>query len=288
MTPLRQRMIEEMSVRGFAPKTQEAYVAAVRGLAAHYCRSPDELTKDELQAYLLHCLTVRRLAPASCRLILNGLRFFYLKTLRWSSIDLDLPAPKQPTILPEVLNRSELERLFAAARNIKHRTLLKVTYAAGLRVSEVVRLRTTDLDHERMTIRVDQGKGAKDRLTLLTPTLLEAVRVYREICRPHRWLFPNQALPAGPLSISTAQRAFLRAKRRAGIAKGGGIHSLRHAFATHQLEVGMPLHRLQQLLGHRSIRTTMRYVHLVEQPSYLIEGAADLLAARCDGEGVRQ
>lgn len=278
MTPLRQRMIDEMTLRGFSPKTQLAYIAAVKGLARHYGCSPDLLSIDQLQAYLLHCLRVRELSHSSCLQILHGLRFLYLKTLGWTSADLDIPRPKQKQVLPEILNKGELERLFGAVRNVKHKALLHTTYAAGLRVSEVVRLRVRDLDSERMTIRIEQAKGAKDRYALLAPALIDALRAYYKVYRPAVWLFPSNEDPAQPLSISSAQRLYTRAKRQAGIVKRGGIHALRHAFATHQLEAGMPMHRLQRLMGHHAISSTLRYIHLIEQPGYLIEGAADLLA----------
>lgn len=278
MTLLRQRMIDEMTLRGFSPRTHEAYIAAVVGLARFYKRAPDQLCIDQIQAYLLYCLRERQLSHSTCRQILNGLRFFYVKTAGWSSADFDLPAPKKKQVLPEVLSATQVQQLFLFTRNLKHRALLKTTYAAGLRVSEVVSLRVRDLDPERMTIRVEQGKGAKDRYTLLTPALLDELRGYYKIHRPVEWLFPSNQDPRHALSIQTAQRVFTCAKRRARIAKRGGIHALRHTFATHQLEAGMPVHRLQRLLGHQSIGSTMRYIHLAQQPNYLIEGAADLLA----------
>ena len=280
MTLLRQRMIDEMTLRGFSPKTHTAYIAAVTGLARYYNRAPDQLCIDHIQAYLLYCLRDRHLSHATCRQILNGLRFFYLKTAGWSTADFDLPSPKAKQVLPEVLSRSELQRLFAFTRNLKHQTLLKTTYAAGLRVSEVVHLRVHDLDSERQVIRVEQGKGAKDRYTLLTPSLLGALRAYYKVHRPSVWLFPSNQDPRHALSIQSAQRIFTRAKQLAGIEKVGGIHALRHSFATHQLEAGMPIHRLQGLLGHHAISSTMRYIHLAQLPSYLIEGAADLLATQ--------
>ena len=278
MTALRQRMIDEMTLRGFSPRTHDAYLAAVRGLAGYYRCSPDRLCIDQVQAYVLHCLRERRLSHSSCRQILHGLRFFYLKTQGWTTADFDLPAPKQPQVLPEVLSIEELRRLFAWTRNLKHRALLETTYAAGLRVSEVVHLRVSDIDRDRGLLRVEQGKGAKDRYTLLAPSLRVALRAYYKVHRPSYWLFPSNQDPSTALSIQSAQHVFSRAKRLAGITKKGGIHALRHSFATHQLEAGMPIHQLQQLLGHRSIGSTMRYVHLVRLPAVLIEGAADLLA----------
>lgn len=279
MTALRQRMIDEMTLRGFSPRTHEAYIAAVFGLARYYRRAPDQLNLDEIQAYLLYCLRERQLSHATCLQILNGLRFLYLKTLGWPSADLDLPRPKKQRVLPEVWNATEVAALFKFACSPKREAVLKTTYAAGLRVSEVVRLRPRDLDAERMTIRVDQGKGAKDRYTLLTPALHAVLRAYCQVYRPSVWLFPSNLDPREALSIQSAQRYFMQAKRRAGITKDGGIHALRHAFATHQLEAGMPIHRLQQLLGHQGISTTMRYIHLAQPSNTLSESAADLLAA---------
>lgn len=279
MTALRQQMIIEMTLRGFSPRTHEAYLAAVTGLAKHYRRSPDRIGAQEIQAYLLHCLEQRKLSYSTCLQILNGLRFFYLKTLKQWPGDFDIPRPKVPQRLPEILNRRELSALFAACRNLKHRTILQTIYAAGLRVSEATHLRVQHLDPDRGTLRICQGKGNKDRYSVLSTSLAQALRTYQEIYRPGGWLFPSSCDPQTALSVSSIQKAYTCAKRAAGLHKQGGIHALRHAFATHQLEAGMPVHRLQRLLGHRSLSTTMRYVHLVSLPEHLVEGATDLLLA---------
>jgi len=270
-------MIDEMTLRGFSPRTHEAYLTAVFGLAKYYRRSPDQISIDEVQAYLLHCLNEQGLSAATCRQIIGGLKFFFVKTLRLPPAAFELPRPRAAQRLPDILSSSEVLRLLAACANLKHRTLLETTYAAGLRVSEVTRLRVEHIDVERGLLRVEQGKGQKDRYSLLSTSLAEHVRDYRTVYAPTTWLFPSSIDPRCPLEISSVQKAYTRAKRAAGLNKSGGIHALRHAFATHQLEAGMPVHRLQQVLGHRSISTTMRYIHLVAVPGYLQEHGADLL-----------
>jgi integrase/recombinase XerD len=191
----------------------------------------------------------------------HGLRFFYRVTLNRPEAELCLPVPKQPSRLPEILSREEIRRLFEATMNLKHRALLMATYSAGLRVSEVVHLKVSDIDSARMMLRIDQGKGAKDRYTLLSKRLLSELRRYWVAYRPRHWLFP---LRTGdhPISARSAQKIYYAAKARAGITKQCGIHGLRHAFATHLLEAGVDLHTIQRLLGHGHLSTTMRYFHL--------------------------
>jgi site-specific recombinase XerD len=218
----------------------------------------------------------RKLAWSSCNVVLHGLRFFYYQTLERDHMTFAIPLPRQPSKLPEILSQEEIRRLFDMIDNPKHRALLMTTYAAGLRVSEVVRLRVSDIDSDRGMIRVDQGKGAQDRYTLLSKRLLQELRRYWRIDRPRPWLFPSRRLN-GPLSISCAQRLYIAARRRAGIAKQGGIHALRHAFATHLLEAGTDLHTIQRLLGHRHISTTMRYFHLAQRTLMANRSPLDLL-----------
>jgi len=264
MGELRDRMHHDMVVRGLAERTQESYLAAVAGLAKFYSRPPDRLTQREVEAYLVHLAEERRLAWNTRSLIINGLRFFYHTTLGRKQMDFSIPRPKTPAQLPEILSREEVARILSRPNNPKHRLLLMTAYGAGLRVSELVRLRVGDLDSDRMTVRVEQGKGAQDRYTLLSPRLLEELRAYWRRQRPWPWLFPSQR-SAQPVSVSCAQRVWGRAKRDARVTKRGGIHSLRHAFATHLLEAGTDLHTIQRLLGHRHISTTMVYFHLARK-----------------------
>ncbi len=264
MTTLRQQMTEDLIARGMAPATREAYLRAVTGLAGFYHRSPDRLSQREVQAYLVHLSQDRGLAWSSCNVASQGLRFFYRITLGRSDTRFFVPCAKQPARCPRILSRAEVERLFEMTCNLKHRALLMTVYGAGLRVSEVVRLQVSDIDSDsdRMTIRVEQGKGQKDRYTVLSERLLHELREYWRTYRPPApLLFPG---PDGrkPLTRNSAYRIYISAKVRAGIHKNGGIHSLRHAFATHLLESGTDLHTIQRLLGHRNLRTTQGYFHL--------------------------
>ena len=187
-----------------------------------------------------------------------------------------VPSPRRPGTLPAILSRVEVERLIAHAHNAKHRTMLLTTYAAGLRLTEVLHLRVADIDSARMTIRVEQGKGGQDRYTVLSRRLLEALRVYWRGARPTPWLFPSAHRPQ-PMDPSALQRAYQTAKRRAGITKPGGIHALRHAFATHLLEAGVDIHTIQRLLGHGHISTTTRYFQLTRHTEMGPDSPLDLL-----------
>jgi integrase/recombinase XerD len=261
MTPIRKQMPEAMKVRGMAERTQEAYVNAVAGLAKFYHTPPDQLNERQVQRYLLYMLDERKLSWSTCNQAYNALKFFYHATLKRPDEQFCIPRARQPQKLPEILSRQEVERLLLAAVELKHRCLLMTVYGAGLRVGEAVRLKVSDIDSERMTIRVEQGKGKKDRYTVLSQRLLGVLRQYWLAYRPRQWLFTNRRGDE-PLSIGTAQKIFYRAKKQAGITKQCGIHGLRHAFATHMLEAGVDLHTIQKLLGHGHIGTTMRYLHL--------------------------
>jgi integrase/recombinase XerD len=266
VSELRTRMIDDMTLRGMAAKTQDAYVRSVAGLAAYYHRSPDRITDREVQAYLLHLIRERGLSWSSCSVAVHGLRFFYHQTLGREKTTFHIPGPRKPSKLPEILSREEVTRLFTHTGLPRHRVLLMTAYAAGLRVSEVVHLRVRDIDSERMTIRVEQGKGAQDRYTLLSPRLLAELRSYWQLEHPSPWLFPTRRGKAPrPMNYCTAERIYVAAKQRASIAKAGNIHALRHAFATHLLEAGTDLHTIQRLLGHHHISSTMRYLHLARK-----------------------
>ena len=264
MTTLQQRMIEAMTVRGLVPSTQQAYLRAVRGLAAYYKRSPDTLSTRDIQRYLLMLHEERGLAYSTCNTIVHGLRFFYGTTLGRSAMHFVIPLAKEPSKLPLILSRHDIRQLLAAAESLRDQALLKVTYNAGLRASEVVHLAIAHIDSRRMCLRIVQGKRQKDREALLSPRLLQDLRAYWRVYRPDPWLFPGQD-GSQPLARKTAYLIFQRAKDRAGIAKPGGLHLLRHAFATHLLEAGVDLPTIQQLMGHTNIRTTLRYLHVARQ-----------------------
>jgi site-specific recombinase XerD len=270
-------MLKQMQLQRLAPKTQQSYINAVRGLARFYRRSPDQLTPRQLQDYLHHLLVERKLAWSTCNIAIHAFRFLYCKTLKWDACQLDLPRGRREQKLPQILSPQEVERLLSSPSNPKHRALLMTTYAAGLRVSEVVALQVSDIDSQRMAIRVRQGKGRKDRETLLSPRLLAELRTYWKLERPRPWLFPGHDRTQ-PLSIATAQKVYHHARREAGIKRHGGIHTLRHCFATHLLEAGVDPRTLQVLLGHHSLNTTMRYLQVTRNHVLGVRSPLDLLA----------
>ena len=278
MSVLRARMIEQMQLYRKAPGTQDQYVKAIYHLTAYYKRSPDQLSPQEIRGYLHYLLSERQLAWSSCNVVAAAIRFFYVDTLGWTPMELNLPPRPAHKPLPRVLSVEQLEHLFATTDNPKHRALLMTAYAAGLRVSEVVRLQSTDIesDASRMLIRINQGKGNKDRYSLLSERLLVKLRTYWQIERPRPWLFPgskaNQPMPSG-----TAQKVYNQARSRAGIEPGSGFHTLRHSFATHLFDAGVDPHTIQLLLGHRSIKTTLKYVHVSRRHLMHIQSPLDLL-----------
>jgi len=277
MTPLRQKMIDAMQLRGFSVRTHQSYLAAVNDLARYYHRSPDGLNREEIQAYFLYLVKERHLAPASCRLSLNGIRFFYIQVVGLSSFEITITLPKRPQKIPELLTLQEISQILSACQHAKHRMLLSTCYGCGLRVSELVALKVRHLDGENQRMRIEQGKGQKDRYVMISPELLRQLRFYWQRFRPKQWLFEHRD-EERPLAIQTVQRVFRIAKQRAKINKIGGIHSLRHAYATHQLQGGLPVHQLQSMLGHQDLRTTLRYVHWV--PDYKAQAQhVDLIAS---------
>ena len=261
MGALREQMDQDMVLRGLATRTREAYLAAVVGVAKHYRRSPDQLSEQEVERYLLHLIEERKLAWSSTNQVACAVSFLFRVTLKRPQATFHLPRRKAPSKLPQILSREEVRELLAASRNLKHRTVLTTTYAAGLRLTEVCNLKSADIDSQRMMLRVECGKGAKDRYTLLSPQLLDLLRLYWRAHRPGLWLFPSRDA-SRPIDPSQAHRMYHAAKQRAGITKAGGIHSLRHAFATHLLEGGVDVHTIQRLLGHGHLSTTARYFHL--------------------------
>jgi len=261
MSALRTRMLRDMTVRGFSPRTHEAYIRQVVGLARHYHRSPDQLSADEVQTYLAHLYQARQRSWSTCAQAAHAFRFLYHVTLGRETTAFHGPAPRQPQTLPDILSREEVWRLIRACPHRWHRLLLATTYAGGLRVSEAVALKVADLDADRMTIHINQGKGGKDRYVPLSTRLLQDWRAYWRLRPPHVWLFANRP-GTRPIDVTVAQKVYTMAKLRAGITKQGGIHALRHACATHLLEAGRNLPTVQALLGPRHLSTTARYLHV--------------------------
>jgi site-specific recombinase XerD len=269
-------MLEEMNLRNFAPTTQKAYLYAVTKLAQYYKRPPDELGKEQIRSYLLYLTTERKLSPNTMTMLISGLRFFYNETLGWDETKLFIPPRRKSSSLPEVFSPNEVVRLIEATRGLKQRVLLMTAYSAGVRVSELVNLKLGDISSERMMIRVEQGKGQKDRYTILSKTLLVELRWYWKRYRPCVWLFPNRT-KNGPLSKNQGWRIYDQAKKRAGLKGGRGINTLRACFATHLLEAGEDLRKIQLLLGHSSILSTQRYLRLRQQTLGSTVSPLDLL-----------
>jgi integrase/recombinase XerD len=264
MTELRQRMMDAMVQRGFAQRTQETYVQAIRRMAQHYRRDPATYTPEEVQAYLLHMVKERKLSYSTMNQAACAARFLYEKVLGRERELFPIAMAKAPAKQPELLAREEIARLLAHCSHPVHRMLLQTMYASGLRVSEACALRVTDIDShsDRMCIRVACGKGGRGRYTLLSPSLLANLRTFVRSFGPRTWLFCNHT-GTQPVSIESAQRAYQGARHRARIMKSGGPHTLRHCFATHLLEGGVDLFTIQKLLGHGHISTTARYLHLI-------------------------
>jgi integrase/recombinase XerD len=264
MTQLRQRMLEELQRRNYATGTVRLYLQHVAAFAQHFHRSPDQLGAEEIRRYQLFLIQEKKLAWSSYNQIVCALRFFYAKTLKRAFLLQDIPFPRQQQRLPLILSREEVARILTAPPHLKSRALLMTIYAAGLRRSEVARLRVSDIDSARMTITVHQGKGQKDRVVMLSPVLLDTLRQYWRHAKPKQWLFPGET-PGQPISGNDIFMVFHNAVRRAGITKKLSPHSLRHCFATHLLESGTDLRTIQMLMGHRSLKTTARYLHVSQQ-----------------------
>lgn len=262
MTPLRQRMLEDMQVRNLAPRTQQTYIEQVARFARHFGRSPALLGPAEIRAYQVYVATEKQLAPASLAVAVAALRFLYTVTLQraWT-VEVVIPTPKVPDRLPVVLSPDEVLQFLACAPGPKHRAILTTCYAAGLRISEVLHLRPTDIDSRRMVIRVDQGKGQQDRYVMLSPKLLALLRTWWRVDRSPAWLFPGDR-PGHAISKTAVEKACHTARRRCGIPKPITPHLLRHAFAVHLLEAGTDVRTIQLLLGHRSLATTARYLRI--------------------------
>ncbi len=269
ISPLRQRMIDDMRMRKFSDKTQLDYVRAVRNFTKYLKRSPDTAKVEDLRNYQLH-LVDHGISPASLNSAISGLKFFFNVTLDRGELVAKLQPVHMPRKLPVILSREEVGRLIAAAGNLKHQTALALAYGTGLRVNEVVTLKVGDIDSQRMTLRVEQGKGQKDRYAMLSPVLLERLRVWWRVARAQGkmldggWLFPGLN-PIRPLSARQLNRAIHNAADEAGIEKHISMHSLRHAFATHLLEQKVDIRLIQVLLGHKKLETTALYAQVATE-----------------------
>lgn len=268
MTPLRQQLVQEMVLRGFSPRTQECYTGAIYHLAKYYRRSPDLLSDQQLRDYVYHLATERKLSASSLNQTVSAFRFFYEQVLHRDASQFRrfLPRVKKEVKRAQVFSVEEVERLLTVGcEHPKHRAFLMTVYGAGLRLNEACHLKMEHVDGARHQIRIEQGKGKKDRYTLLSPVLLEELRLYWRLFRPAHWLFSASRDPQLPMSDYNGQRIFYCAVTRAGLPNKGGIHCLRHSFATHLLEAGVEITAVQRLLGHTSLSTTAGYLHVRQE-----------------------
>jgi len=261
INPFHTKMLNELKFRRLSESTIKSYVNSVNGLAEFYNIPLDQISNEEIMDYLLYLQEERGLAWNTCNIVASGLLFFYNNVLSNRDTELQLPVRKHKKSLPEVLSQSDIEVLLNSVSNMKERIILMTAYSAGLRVSELVNLRFNDIDSKRMTIRVVDSKGNKDRYTILSTKLLKTLRNYYHYCEPENYLFPSRGLGKN-ISIVTVQRIYTKTKRKAKITKGKGIHILRHSFATHMYESGVDIRIIQKLLGHKSIQSTLIYTHI--------------------------
>ena len=263
MTTLREKMKEEMQLVGLAESTQAIYLKALNQLHDYFQASPAKLSDSQIRCYLLYLKNDKKLASNTYNTQIYALRFFYCVTLREPLRKLGLPTTKVTYKLPDILSQAEVQRIIQATSNIKHRTLLMVIYGAGLRAGEALNLKRSDIDSDRMTLHIRQGKGGKDRYAILSPMMRDALRQYWCACHFKEIVFSSAQDPEKSLSVSSAYQLYQTAKKAAGVTKAGGLHALRHAFATHLLESGADCFAIKELLGHSSIQSTVRYLAFV-------------------------
>jgi site-specific recombinase XerD len=278
LSPLRRRMIEDMTVRNLAPATQQSYVSAVAKLSRFFGRSPDRLTLEDVRSFQVHLIR-QDVSWSLLNQTVAALRFFYGVTLGWPDLPDRIPYAREPRTLPTILSSAEVARLLEAVPDFKCRIALATAYGAGLRASEVTTLKVADIDSARMVIRVEQGKGARDRHAMLSQPLLGILRAYWRCTRPQTWLFPGRG-SAVTIHSTTLNAACRSAGEIAGLSKRVTLHTLRHSFATHLLESGIDIRIIQVLLGHARLSTTARYTQVAASTLQAIESPLDRLAPR--------
>jgi len=276
MTPLRQRMIEDMRVRNLSVNTQQAYVRHVARFAEYFGKSPELLGPEDIRAYQVYLIEEKGASWGVLNVTACALRFLYRTTLGRDWAVERIPRSRRPRQLPVILSQDEVSHFLASVGELKYRAILTTAYAAGLRISEVVSLRAADIDSRRMVIRIEQGKGRKDRYVMLSPHLLDLLRTYWKKNHPGQWLFPG-GRPNQHISPCMVEQVCKRVSAAAGLKKRVTVRSLRHSFATHLLEAGTNLRVIQILLGHRSLQTTARYVHVAKSTVCSTPSPLDLL-----------
>jgi integrase/recombinase XerD len=278
MTQLRKKMIRAMDLRNLSHHTKRAYLTAVNGLSEHYQKSPGKITDEQIEDYLLYLKNEKGNAPNSCIVVLTGLRFFYKNVLE-KEICVNFSLTKKPRKLPTVLTKEQIWEIICVPKNLKHRLILMTTYSAGLRAGEVRKLLPGHIDSKRMLIKVVDGKGRKDRYTMLSVKLLAELRHYYRKHRPQTYLFPSsyKKNKNNPLSYETVRCIYEKARKKVGVKNGEGLHTLRHSFATHLLEAGYDIRKIQVLMGHTRLSTTMIYLHVSRETLSKVPSPLDLI-----------
>jgi integrase/recombinase XerD len=288
MTPLRQRMIEELQRRNYSKATIESYIFSVKDFAEYFHKSPDLLGAKEVRQYQLYLMNEKKLVARTVKVRMSALRFFYWKTLNRRDIYFDdLPIPKTPKKLPVVLSPEEVIRLIGAASSLMHRTILMLLYATGIRRAELRWLKVGDIDSQRMVIHIEEGKGRRDRDIPMTPIVLKLLREYWLQTKSRVYMFPSPLVPEKPISSKTVWNVVHEAAVSAGLTKRIGPHTLRHSFATHHIEGGTDLVVLQSLLGHADLKNTLVYVHLSQRQMRAAVNPLDRLTLQSPAESIQ-
>ena len=277
MTELRQKMIRTMDLRNLSKNTKRTYLDAVTGLSKHYHASPDTITDEMIEDYLLYLKNEKGRAPCGCRVVLTALKFFYSHILE-RELSVDFGLTRTPRRLPTVLTQDQIWKIICTPKKMKHQLLLMTTYSAGLRAGEVLRLKPEHIDSKRMLIKVD-GKGQKERYTMLSTRLLVELRRYYRKYRPETFLFPSSLKKNKdkPLHYESLRNVYEGARKKANVKNGVGIHTLRHSFATHLLEAGYDIRKIQVLMGHSRLSTTMIYLHVSRETLSKVPSPLDLI-----------
>lgn len=276
MKTLRNKMIQQLELKGYSQSTIHSYISSLIRLTKYYNTSPDLLSIEQIRDFIHYIITEKKLSKSWVNQTVSALKILFCDVLKREWNPLDIPRSRREKKLPQVLSREEVSKIISVTKNLKHKALLMLTYSSGLRLSEVCSLKPGDIDSQRMLVRIVQAKGFKDRYSILSPVALEMLREYWKKYRPSVWLF--QTKPGCPVAQRTAQMAFKNALRKAAISKQVGIHSLRHSFATHLMEQGVSLPIIQQLLGHKSLKTTSVYLHVQQYSIHAVKSPLDTLA----------
>jgi site-specific recombinase XerD len=269
-------MIQQMKLKGYSPKTIQSYVGSIAQIALHYHTPAEQLSIAQIRDYILQNITDNKRSKSWMNIIISAIKLLFCDILKREWNNLDLPRPIRDTKIPVILSRDEVQRIINSKTNLKHRAILMVTYSAGLRRSEVRNLKITDIDSSRMLIHLHSTKGNRERNTILSPVALDFLRAYYRRYKPKEWLFEGQSRDA--ITTSTIEKVFKQALAKSKVQKQVGIHSLRHSFATHLLEQGVALPIIQQMMGHRSLKTTSGYLHVQEYSIQGVKSPLDTLA----------